>query len=64
MKSDENIFIQSDLPPSQTSEIEIFTIIVNWFQMLIIFAKSFILDLIQGFEWASKMIVIQWLFGN
>ena len=64
MKSDENIFIQSDLPPSQTSEIEIFIIIVNGFQMLIIFAKSFILDLIQGFECAFEMIVIQWLFGN
>ena len=40
--------------PFQTSEMEIFVEIVNGYLLLTIFAKSFILDVWQGSEYASK----------
>ena len=40
--------------PSRTSKMQLFAKIVNGFQPLIIFAKSFILDVQLGFEYVSE----------
>ena len=45
------MYLEVHLEPSETSKIEILVKIVNGFQPLIIFGKSFILDVWQARFW-------------
>ena len=51
MKMNESTEVYSEL--CQTYKMELFAKIVNGFQLLTIFAKNAILDVLQGFECAS-----------
>ena len=51
---------ETHLEPSQTSKMEFFAKIVNGWKLLNNFAKSSILVVSQGFEYAANMLLNQW----